>query len=276
MIVDSHTHLLPGRLAEAVRAFFDNRAEALHTPMTYPLDHAEILRMVRAEGVDRVWSFPYAHKPGVAVGMNEASAATALAFRNGPVTVANGATVHPGDDAPGSIVVDAVDRLGASVLKLHCSVGSFTLDDLRLDPVFSACAERQLPIVVHLGQAVSGYTEADELASIARATERHPLTRFILAHCGHHAGPDAITLMGQRPNLYADLTPVGRNRPEIEPELVTTFADRLLFGSDTPNTPLSAAAGLEYVRSLGLAPDVESKVLGGNALRLESEVLRNG
>jgi hypothetical protein len=35
-IVDAHTHLLPGRLAEKVRAFFDANMDG---DLAYPLDH---------------------------------------------------------------------------------------------------------------------------------------------------------------------------------------------------------------------------------------------
>ena len=44
--------------------------------------------------------------------------------------------------------------------------------------------------------------------------------------------------------------------------------DRLLFGSDAPNTGVTIEQAVAHVRSLGLDGDAESAVLGGNAERL--------
>ena len=61
-IVDAHTHLLPDRLGRAIRAYF---LQAL-PPESFPyapepdLAHAAL----RAAGVARCWSLPYARRPG--------------------------------------------------------------------------------------------------------------------------------------------------------------------------------------------------------------------
>lgn len=273
MIVDAHVHLLPGRLAEKVRAFFDVHMDDVHRPLAYPLDHRAIVASLAGDGVDAVWTLPYAHKPGVAVGLNEAARGTVEALGAGPVRVVGGATVHPGDDDPVAVVTDAIDRCGLRVLKLHCSVGSFDADDARLDGVYRLAAERRLPIVVHLGHAASGHTERAELGALRRVLERHPSTRFVLAHCGHHAAHEALALMDEHAALHADLVPVGRDVPELSGADLAPRADRILFGSDAPNTPLTAGAGIARIRAYGLDPGDEAAVLGANALRLESEVL---
>jgi hypothetical protein len=273
VIVDAHVHLLPDRLAQAVRRFFVEHLGALHTNLHYPLDHDEILGMLAADGVGEVWSLPYAHKPGAAASMNEASAATVGQFAGGPVMVVGGATVHPGDDDPRAVVADAVDRLGLRVLKLHCSVGAFDVDDPRLVPVFNLCRERRLPVVVHLGHAPSGYTEASELAALRRVCDRHPDARLVLAHAGHTSAPEAVRMLDDHPALHVDLTPVGRTRAELDGADLAPQADRVLFGSDAPNTPLTVGAGIDHVRSLGLTPADEAAILGGNARRLIGDVL---
>lgn len=276
MIVDAHVHLLPGRLAEKVREFFATQLhrDADHSrPFAYPIDHGEILTAIAEDGVDQVWSFSYAHKPGIAVGLNEASALTASTFAAGPVRVVGGGTVHPADDDPAAIVVDAVDRLGLRVLKLHCSVGSFDVDDARLAPVFAVAAERQLPVVVHLGHDISGHTAAQELTGLDRVATSHPDAPIILAHSGHSAASDALALLDAHPRLHADLTPVGSSPVDLTVEDITARADRFLFGSDAPNTPFAVGESLARVRALGLAADVEAAVLGGNAVRLNAGVL---
>lgn len=271
-VVDSHVHLLPGRLGEKVRSFFD-AGVSRSSPLAYPNDHPVVVAMLADEGVDVAWSLPYAHKPGVAIGLNEASALTAMQFVRSSVQVIGGATVHPGDDDPLGIVTDAVDALGLRVLKLHCSVGNFSVDDPRLESVMAFAAERRLPVVVHLGHNVNGRTEEDELPAIGELATRHPDMPLILAHCGHHSARAAMDLMEDHPTLYADVTPVVTEHPDITAEHVERFADRILFGSDAPNTALSVTDGIKWLESMNLEESVFEAVIGGNALRLTARVL---
>ena len=271
-LVDSHVHLLPGRLGEKVRAFFDAGVGS-RSPLAYPNNHPEVVSMLSAEGVDAVWSLPYAHKPGVAIGLNEASALTATQFVRSPVQVIGGATVHPGDDEPLEIVTDAVDALGLRVLKLHCSVGNFSVNDVRLAPVMSFAAQRRLPVVIHLGHNVNGRTEEDELPVIGELADQYPDMPLILAHCGHHSARAAMELMDNHPSLYADITPVVTEHPDITAEHVEKFADRILFGSDAPNTALSVTDGVRWLEAMNLDESIFGAVLGGNAMRLTARVL---
>ena len=274
-VVDSHVHLLPGRLGEKVRAFFDAGVSPV-TPLAYPNDHPVVVSMLIEEGVDAIWTLPYAHKPGVASGLNEASAETVRQFADSPLRITGGATVHPGDDRPVDIVQHAVDELGLRVLKLHCSVGNFAIDDERLSPVFAFASERRLPAVVHLGHNVNGRTEEDELPAIGKIADQYPGMPLILAHCGHHAAPQAIALMDQHPSLFADLTPVVTEHPTITAEHISRHPDRILFGSDCPNTTLSVTQCFQWLQQMNCSPEVMTKVLGATALRLIDEVLVAG
>ena len=70
-------------------------------------------------------------------------------------------------------------------------------------------------------------------------------------------------------NVWADTALASRE--EIGGYLRRYGHQRLMFGSDFPfGEPWSE---LEKVRSLGLAPEVESAVLGGNFLRLQARVV---
>lgn len=271
-VVDSHVHLLPGRLGEKVRAFFETGASSAFT-LAYPNDHPVIIDTLAREGVDAIWTLPYAHKPGVAEGLNSASAETVAQFAQSAVRVIGGLTIHPADENPVAIVRHAVDVLGLRVLKLHCSVGNFAVDDARLEPVFAFASERHLPAVVHLGHNVNGRTDAEELPAIGEVADQFPRMPLILAHCGHHAAPEAIALMDSHPSLYADLTPVVSEHPTITSEHITRHPDRILFGSDCPNTTLSVTACIAWLTNMNVPRDVLEKVLGANALRLVEAVV---
>lgn len=271
-VVDAHVHLLPGRLGEKVRAFFD-AGVGTHTPLAYPNNHERVVDTLYSEGVDVLWSLPYAHKPGVAQGLNEASASTVKQFAHSPLRIVGGATVHPGDIDPVGTVRTAVDEFGLRVLKLHCSVGAFSVEDERLSVVYSFAAERRLPVVVHLGHHVNGKTDADELPAISRVADAFPAMPLILAHCGHHSAPDAIALMRSCESLYADLTPVVTEFPNIAPNDLREFSHRILFGSDSPNTAISVTKCLAWLRDMALPHQAMQAVLGENAMRLASQVV---
>lgn len=271
-IVDSHVHLLPDKLARKIRAFFDNHISR-DLKLAYPLEHDAVLESLHRAGVDTIWNLPYAHKAGVAAGMNHASAEIVAEQAAGPVAIVGGATVHPHDHDPAGIVREALEKHGLKVLKLHCSVGHFVADDPHLDPVWTLVSERRIPVVVHTGHAVSGHTTAAELEPLERVARRFPAARIIIAHCGHQAGPEALQLVERYPSIYADLTPVVNELVALPVDKVRQLAHKLLFGSDTPNVALSVPESLAHVTSFGLASASEAAILGNNARRLVNEVI---
>jgi uncharacterized protein len=269
-VVDAHVHLLPPRLQAAIRGFFDSHGIDSGR-FAYPADHGEICGRLAAEGVSEVWSLPYARRPGAAEDLNKAMASLA-ARRDGPVRVIGGCTVHPGDDQPLTLLRSAVEDMGLRVLKLHCSVGDFTPDDPRLDPVWAYAAEVALPVVLHAGHAPDGHTEAAELAPVAAVARRHPDARIIIAHCGHAASDVALRLVAEHPGLHADLTPVLHQPVRPDPAALAAVAGKVLFGSDAPNTGLSVSSLLAGLADAdgdgGLTAADRAAITGGTAQRL--------
>jgi predicted TIM-barrel fold metal-dependent hydrolase len=260
VLVDAHVHLLPDRLARAIRRFF---VERMPDYGGYPCDLVPARAAIAAAGVTRCWSLPYAHKPGMARDLNRWMAET---FADDAM-VEPGATVHPADDVAGE-VAEALGELGLRVVKLHCSVGRFAPDDPRLDPLWRHVSASHRPVVVHAGHAENGQTTAAELAPLARVARRWPEARIVLAHCGAPATSAALDLLRRTPSLYADLTPVGPMLACVSREALAGVEDRLLFGSDAPNTGVAIEQSVAHVRALGLDGDAESAVLGGTAARL--------
>ena len=268
-IVDAHVHLLPPRLARKVRSVFD-----AHVPdqLAYGIEPDLVLTNLAAAGVTQGWVLPYAHGPGVADWLVPATAEHVRDLRDGDhgVELILGATAHPDDPDPLAALASGVDDLGARVCKLHCAVGGFAADDPRLDRLWRFCAERALPVVVHVGRSPGGDSTADDLAAIDRVAERHPDAALIVAHLGAPAVTATLRLLDRHPNLHADLTPVVAALPAIEPGELHARADRLLFGSDAPNTGFRVHELLEHWRRQSPEAAVQQEVLGGTARRLLS------
>jgi uncharacterized protein len=271
-IVDAHVHLLPPRLAARVRGVFD-----LHLPgrLAYPTpDPAAVLGDLAAVHATAAWILPYAHAPGVSSWLLPAAAehVAELADASGDVELVLGASVHPGDDDPVGVLVDAVERLGAAVLKLHCAVGGFRADDPRLDPVWNCCTELGLPAVVHAGKHPAGVSDGPDLGELDTVATRFPALRLIVAHTALPAVGTTLALLDRHPNVHADLTPVVAAVPELTDRQLTRYAERLLFGSDAPNTGVRIPDLVDGWRRRDIPAEARSAILGGNARRLVAGV----
>lgn len=156
--VDSHTHVLPLRLAAKIRSFFESSGmTSLPAPssccapsdeetirLCYPVAPPALLDALleEQEGSSAIWTLPYAHQAGMSSLLNTSilelsRELTEAAGRR--LRVVPGLTVHPGDgegERGGSLkpeeVLDKAVREGAKVAKLHCSVGDYSVLDTRL------------------------------------------------------------------------------------------------------------------------------------------------
>lgn len=258
MRIDSHVHAFPERLALAVRSHLG--ANGNGTLSDGPLLD-DVAHGVHERGFDAAWVLPYAHRPGVAESVNEWSAAEVTRY---PWLVP-GATFHPGDAELARLVERALVELRLRVVKLHCAVGQFSPKDPRLEPLWQVAARLRVPIVVHAGQRSGGATESDEVEELIPVLDAHPDVPIVLAHSGYPAVETTLALMQRYPNLYADLTPVWLTHIPLGVDDLRRFPGRFLFGSDAPNSPLTAADHDARANALGLAAAEAESLFGGAA-----------
>ncbi len=140
------------------------------------------------------------------------------------------------------------------------------IDDPRWDPIWTACGELKLPILMHTGDPVSFFQPIDAfneryeelsrhpewsfhggdfpplddlLAARNRVVQQHPNTLFIGAHVAGYA--EDLATVGQWldawPNLYIEpasrIAELGR-QPFTAREFLIKYQDRILFGTDGP------------------------------------------
>jgi predicted TIM-barrel fold metal-dependent hydrolase len=169
-------------------------------------------------------------------------------------------------------------RRGASGLKVFKDLGLVyrnpdrslvAVDDPRWDPIWHACGELQLPVLIHTADPAAFFEPVDRfnerweelqrhpqwsfaapefpthdelLAQLLRVVERHPQTTFIAAHMANNA--ENLAELGRwldaHPNLHVDLAAriaeLGR-QPFTARRFFLKYADRILFGTDGPRTP---------------------------------------
>ncbi len=140
------------------------------------------------------------------------------------------------------------------------------IDDTRWDPIWQACGQLGLPIIIHTADPAAFFLPIDKrneryeelsrhpdwsfygdefpsrdelLAARNRIIERHPDTTFIGAHVANN--PEDLQTVGdwldQYPNLYVEpasrIAELGR-QPYTAREFMLEHQDRILFGTDGP------------------------------------------
>ncbi|SCX40992.1 hypothetical protein SAMN05720354_103188 [Nitrosospira sp. Nsp1] len=118
------------------------------------------------------------------------------------------------------------------------------------------------------------YDVAGEVSVAELLAEQYPDVNFILPHLGSFADDwrAQLTLIDhlvRHPNIYTDTAGV-RRFDLLEQAVRRAGAHKILFGSDGPW--LHPAVELAKVRVLGLPKEDENLILGGNLLRLITNV----
>ncbi len=230
--VDCHTHLFPERLFAAIRRWF----VGVGWQIPYPYRTDEVLDQLRRFGVQQVWALTYAHRPGVAEGLN---AWLGALCRREPM-VRGFFSVHPADDDPQALAQRALDRHGLHGLKLHAEVQGLAVDDPRLDRVFDLLQERGAPCLLHSGDAPYPRAKPNlDVSCVAARLRRNPRLRAVIAHLGAYQTGEYLDLTGDYEHLYLEVSftlfPGSPALERLDLDRLGRHRQRLLFGSDFPN-----------------------------------------
>ncbi len=254
-LYDVHVHFLPPNIQRAVWAAFDEAGPKVGRPwpIRYRGSHEERVEQLRALGVRRFGTMPYAHRPGAAAYLN----AWAREFAEAVPEALWCATLYPEPEV-GRYVPDLVEA-GVQAWKVHVQVGEFHLDDPVLDPAWGTLADAGTPVVVHAGSGpvANAHTGPDPLR---RVLERHPRLTAVVAHLGAPEYAEFLALAERFERTHLDTTMVFTDffsdideaGPYPDP-LLPRLADlgpKVLLGSDFPTIPYPYAHQLEALTRL--------------------------
>ncbi len=206
-LLDVHTHFLPPPVQAKVWEQFDNAGPKLgrEWPIRYRGSVEERVAQLRALGVRRFSTLPYAHRPGIARYLNE----WAAGFKRDVPESLWSATLYPEDDVA-AYVAEGI-AAGVEIWKVHVQVGEFHLDDPALDPAWALLAEAGTPVVVHAGHAPVGNDYTGHSSS-ARVLERHPGLAMVVAHMGAPDFTEFLDLADRFERVRLDTTMVHNSR----------------------------------------------------------------
>jgi predicted TIM-barrel fold metal-dependent hydrolase len=264
--IDAHTHLHPPRLFAAIRRWFDEHTD---WRLRGPTDPDEVVRALRAHGVERFAFFSYAHRPGMSRALNAWIRETAARYPDGiPL-----GTVHAADDDPAAVVEEACGSWGFAGIKLHTQVQRFHPDDPRMRPAYARLVALDRVLVIHVGTAPHT-NEFTGLAGLVRVLERFPALRAAICHMGAYETRLALELLDRFPALHLDTTMAmtrastpytGIDPGVVRDEDLVRHADRILFGSDFPNLPYAYEEERADLWARDLPLDVYQRIFHANA-----------
>ena len=238
MIIDCHCHAGKGDLLTA--------------PWNTVADLGPYLRRARAAGIDKTIVFPAFHTDNAKANLELAR----IVARN-PGRLIGFVFVHPMRDSGQvfSMVKRAVTHWGFRGIKVH------GFEAMPTREVCDTARRLRLPVLVDVG----GRTHVAEMFA-----SQYPDVNFIIPHLGSFAGDwkahqQTIDQLVRYPNLYGDTSSV-RHYDYIVQAVKRAGPHKVLFGSDGPW--LHPGVEIHKIRLLGLPPEKEAMILGGNALRL--------
>jgi uncharacterized protein len=267
-VVDAHVHLFPDRLFEAVWAWFDRHG----WPIRYRLHTPRTLEFLLSRGIGHVVALHYAHKPGIARGLNEYMAQ--LSASEPRVTAL--ATVLPGEPDARAILDEAF-ALGLGGVKLHCHVQCFAPDAPEAHEVYAASAEHGKPLVLHAGREPKSPAyrcDPHELCSaerVERVLRDHPRLKLCVPHLGADELDAYGRLLERYDNLWLDTTMAVAGYLPGGPDpwpLVRLRPERMMYGTDFPNIPYAWDRELRRIVAAGLPEAALEWILGRTAAEL--------
>ena len=276
LVIDSHCHILPP-------SFRDRRAEIAKRDATFAAllsdpnariaSADDLLAAMDRDGVDQavVMGMGWTDHQ-VAVEANEYIIQTVA---DNPGRLTGFCSVNPGWGEPA--VTEAQRCFDAGLVgigELHADTQKFDITDVAaMAPVMELARSDRLPVLVHASEPVGhqypgkGGTTPDKLY---RFIQNFPGNVIICAHWG--GGLPFYSLMPEvkesLKNVYFDsaATPF-LYRPEVFGAVSELAgAGKVLFASDFPLLEMSHP--LEQAQNAGLAADVETALLWGNAAKL--------
>lgn len=258
MIIDAHCHVWPDEIARKVLA---DRPVGLDPMHDGTLDG--LLRTMDAAGIDMALTLAVANVGRTVRRTNE------FIGRVDRTRFIPFGTVHP--DLTVEENLTALHENGVVGVKLHPLFQTVDFTGSKTREILIALAENDIPILSHVGSG--GDDEQNQ-----RGAPKHlrafiadiPNLRFIAAHFGGYQVLDEAEQWSVGTDIHLE-TSWPPSMGNLSPERIVSIirrhgADRVVYGSDWPMT--DPATEIAAIRALGLTPEEEQGVLGGNLARL--------
>lgn len=260
-------HFFPPAVFRAIWRFFEVESKGLW-PIRYKYHTEEHIARLIEYGVERFTTLVYAHKPGMAAGLNRFVAEWAQKESR----ILPFGTIFAGDADRVSQARRIFEEDGFLGIKLHPFVSNEELDDEGFFPVYEMMQDLGKVMVCHPGSAPA-YHSQEGVVRLRNVLERYPKLKVVIAHCGAYEYDGYPGLADEFDSVYFDTamnciheSTWHNNCPG--PAFFHKYQDRILYGSDYPNIPYAYPEQKAALQALKLGPEIETKIFRGNAERL--------
>lgn len=224
-IIDIHTHIYPDEIAlkatKSVRDFYQIGEESM--------DGTEkmLMEQGRAAGISQFVILPVAIRPDRARGINDF---IVQRLKQNDALIGFG-TVHAAMEDMDAEVQRIMD-LGLKGIKMHPDSQRFSIDDLRLFPMYEA-VQGKLPVMLHMGDHRYDYSHPVKLR---RILDLFPGLQVIAAHFGGYSMYETACELLRDTDCVFDVSSSLMFLPEGEAERYIGIygAERMAFGTDYP------------------------------------------
>ncbi len=226
--IDFHTHAFADKIAE--KAIEKLVSVSHYEPYTNGTV-SDLKKVLDEDGINKAVYLPIATKPSQQGIINDLSAQL-----NTESFICFG-SVHP--DAEDALdELERIKLLGLKGVKLHPDYQGFMVDDEKLFPIYSKCAELGLIVVLHAGfDPLSPDLIHCPPKSSAKIAKLFPDLKIVLAHLGGmNCFEDVLEYVAGIENVWLDTAFLYNH---IDNELLTKIikkhgAQRILLASDMP------------------------------------------
>ncbi|MFO7931464.1 MAG: amidohydrolase family protein [Desulfosalsimonas sp.] len=265
MVIDSHVHVFPDGIFSALRQWFDTHA----WPVRYRMSAQDLISFLLDRGVAHVVALQYAHKPGIADGLNRFMADLCEA---NPGRLTGLAAVFPGEPDAEGILKKAFDA-GLAGVKLHAHVQCFDINSGCMDAIYRECARAQKPLVIHAGREPKSPAYACDpydicgVEKISRVIDAYPELKLCVPHLGADEFEAYARLIESCDNLWLDTAMALTDYLPFENPVALSQMreDRIMYGSDFPNIPYAWDRELKELAVYGFSGPRLERLLWKNA-----------
>lgn len=269
-IIDFHVHLFPDKMFSAIWDFF---VKEYRLNILYKFYYRKCIEYLRERGVDKIVYSNYAHREGIAEGLNRWNREVLDEYPD----LYCFAAYHPGDANALSYAEDILNHPRVLGIKLHLHVQCFYPHDRRLFPLYELIADRKKRILLHVGCGPLG-NEFVGLCQFKKLLSDFPDLPANIAHMGQYEYQGFMDLLDNHPALYLDTAfaffkeQQGKGGYNLGSEPLEKYKDRILYGSDFPNLILPRDSELETLHDYNLSPEFYEKVFFKNGNNLISSI----
>lgn len=257
MIIDTHAHIYPDKIAEKASASI---SDFYDVAMTSNGTIASLLELEKRAGVSKCLVHSVATTPGQVQKINDFIIESQNQY---PDQLIGFATMHP--DFPNiEREVERVIKAGLRGIKLHPDFQKFMIDEDRACKIYEA-AEGRLVMLFHIGDSRYEYSRPERLA---RILDWFPKLDVIGAHfAGYSVWDDAIkALAGKRLWVDTSSSMFKLSSDQVRHLIDIYGADKVLFASDYPMW--DPKEELERLNQIPLTDEEKEMILHTNAEKL--------